>query len=226
MLVAVVGGTAGLGYGLALRLARVGEEVVIGSRQVEKAQNAAQRVSGTVGSDARVSGTENSESVKDADVVVVAVPFSGQASIYEGIKGSLRQGITVIDCTVPLAAEVGGRATRMLGVWEGSAAQQARGIIGTRSETKVELASGFHTVMAGVLEDLDRPIDADVLVCGDAGARKVAEKLVGVLPGARFVDCGPLENARILESITALIIGINARYKLNPGGGIRITGLP
>lgn len=226
MRVAVVGGTAGFGYGLAVRLAKVGEEVVIGSRQAEKAHGAAKRVLETVGADVRVTGTENPEAVKDADVVVVAVPYSGQATIYETIKGSLRPGITVIDCTVPLAAEVGGRATRMLGVWEGSAAQQARGIIGTRSESKVELASGFHTVMAGVLEDLDRPIDADVLVCGDTEARKVAEKLVGVLPGARFVDCGPLETARILESITALIIGINARYKLDPGAGIRITGLP
>lgn len=225
MRVAIIGGTAGLGFALAQRLAKVGEEIVIGSRDAEKAREAARKVKEIAGGDASVAGLENPEVVKDADVVVVAVPFSGQAGIYESIKSSLPRGATVIDCTVPLAAEVGGRATRMLGVWEGSAAQQARGIIGTRSDSGVELASGFHTVMEGVLEDFGRPIDADILVCGDSEARKVAEKLVGALPGARFVDCGPLESARILESLAALLIGINVRYKLHPGAGVRITGL-
>lgn len=221
MRVAVVGGTAGLGYGLALRLAKAGQEVVIGSRQAEKGVLAADRGRQRLGEDAPLQGGANPDAVGDAEVVIVAVPFAGQAEIYKSIKDRIAEGAVVIDCTVPLASEVGGKATRMLGVWEGSAAQQAKEVLGRG----VKVASGFHTVMAGLLEKVDEPLDEDVLVCGDADARQVAEKLVGLIDGARFVDCGSLENARILESITALIIGINLRYKLDPGAGIKITRL-
>jgi hypothetical protein len=219
MRIAIVGGTAGLGYGLALRLAKAGEDVVIGSRTAEKGIAAAERARSTVGDKSSLEGGENSEVVKDADLVIVAVPYVGQADIYRSIKERMRPGSTVIDCTVPLASEVGGKPTRVLAIWEGSAAQQAREILGK----DFPFASGFHTVMAGLLESLEEPLEEDVLVCGDAEARKVAEAVVGNIEGARLVDCGPLENARILESLTALLIGINRRYKLHPGAGIRIT---
>lgn len=220
MRIAVVGGTAGLGFGLALRFAKAGQEVVIGSRQAEKGVMAADRASSLVPG-ASVQGGENSDVVKDAEAVIVAVPFPGQAGIYKSIKEELAPETTVIDCTVPLASEFGGKATRVLGVWEGSAAQQAKGILGG----DFHFGSGFHTVMASLLERVEEPVDEDVLVCGDAEAKKSAEALVGMIPGARFVDCGPLESARILESITALLVGINIRYKLDPGAGIRITRL-
>jgi predicted dinucleotide-binding enzyme len=110
----------------------------------------------------------------------------------------------------------------MLGVWEGSAAQQARSIVGR----DVSLASGFHTIMAATLEAIDLSCDQDIFICGDPEARKVGAEVVGFLPGARCVDCGGLETARILESLTALLIGINGRYKLHPGAGLRVTGLP
>jgi 8-hydroxy-5-deazaflavin:NADPH oxidoreductase len=209
MRIAIVGGTGGLGYGLAVRLAAAGEDVVIGSRSAERAQSAAARVKAALGARLKgsVAGGANAEIVKDATVVMVTVPFPGQADTYKAIKSSLGPNTTVIDCTVPLASEVGGRPTRMLGVWEGSAAQQARSIVGR----DVSLASGFHTCMAGTMESIDLPIDQDVL---------------GFLPGARCVDCGGLETARILESLTALLIGINGRYKLHPGAGLRVTGLP
>lgn len=221
MKIAVVGGTAGLGYGLALRFAKAGEQVIIGSRQGEKGVLTADRALATLGGGASVVGGENSDVVQGADVVLVAVPFPGQAGIYKDIKEGLAAGTTVIDCTVPLASEIGGKPTRMLGVWEGSAAQQAKGILGR----DFPLGSGFHTMSAALLESLEAPVEEDVLVCGEAPARKVGEALVGLLPGARFVDCGPLENARILESITAILVGINIRYKLDPGAGIRITRL-
>lgn len=221
MRIAVVGGTAGLGYGLALRFAKAGEEVLIGSRQEEKGRMSADRAASLLGREGLVRGGENSAVVPEADAVIVAVPFPGQAAIYKSIKDSIAPGTAVIDCTVPLASEFGGKATRVVGVWEGSAAQQAKGILGG----DFHLGSGFHTVMAGLLERIDEPLDDDVLVCGDPQARKVAESLVGLIPGARFVDCGPLENARILESLTPLLIGINIRYKLDPGAGIRITRL-
>jgi NADPH-dependent F420 reductase len=222
--IAIVGGTGGLGYGLALRLALAGQDVVIGSRQADRAAAAAERVRAALKGAVEVSvaGGANPEVVKDAAVVMVTVPFPGQAETYKAIKGSLAPGVVVIDCTVPLASEVGGRPTRMLGVWEGSAAQQARSIVGR----EVTLASGFHTIMAGTLEATDLPLDQDVLVCGDPDGRKVAAEVVALLQGARYVDCGSLETARILESLTALLIGINGRYKLHPGAGIRVTGLP
>lgn len=225
MRIAIVGATGGLGYGLALRLALAGEDVVIGSRQADRAVAAAERIRTALKAsapDVSVNGGPNPEVVKDAAVVMVTVPFPGQADTYKAIKASLGPGTVVIDCTVPLASEVGGRSTRMLGVWEGSAAQQARSIVGR----EVTLASGFHTIMAGTLEVVDLALDQDVLVCGDPEGRKAAAEVVGKLKGARYVDCGGLETARILESLTALLIGINGRYRLHPGAGIRITGLP
>ena len=224
MRIAIVGGTGGMGYGLAVRLAAAGQDVVIGSRSADRAQAAAQRVKALLGPKLKgsVEGGANAEIVKDATVVMVTVPFPGQADTYKAIKSSLGPNTTVVDCTVPLASEIGGRPTRMLGVWEGSAAQQARSICGR----DLSLASGFHTIMAGTLEATDVSVDQDVLICGDPEARKVAAEVVGLLPGARWVDCGGLETARILESLTALLIGINGRYKLHPGAGLRITGLP
>jgi len=224
MRIAIVGGTGGLGYGLAVRLAHAGQDVVIGSRSADRAQAAAHRVKALLGPKLRgsVEGGANAEVVKDATVVMVTVPFPGQADTYKAIKSSIGPGTTVIDCTVPLASEVGGRPTRMLGVWEGSAAQQARSIVGR----DVSLASGFHTMMASTLEAIELSCDQDILICGDPEARKVAAEVVGLLPGARWVDCGGLETARILESLTALLIGINGRYKLHPGAGLRVTGLP
>lgn len=220
MKIAIVGGTAGLGKSLAFAFARAGAEVVIGSRVAEKAVAAADEVKAVAGEDARVEGGSNPDVVPGADVVIVAVPYPGQAEIYRSILPNLEERTIVIDCTVPLASEVGGKPTRVLGVWEGSAAQQARELIGR----KFHLASGFHTVMAGALGAAEEV--GDVLVCGDKEAREGARKLVEMLPGARFVDCGPLDQARILESLTALLIGINLRYKLDPGAGIRITRLP
>jgi 8-hydroxy-5-deazaflavin:NADPH oxidoreductase len=219
MKVAIVGGTAGLGFGLAVRLAHSGAEVVIGSRQAEKAVMAADAAAKASG--AELQGGANPDVVAGAEAVIVAVPFPGQAPIYKGIKEALGPGTAVIDCTVPLASEVGGKATRLLGVWEGSAAQQARGILGK----EIPLASAFHTVMAAALEDASHPIDQDILVCGDPPAKETARRVVELISGARFIDCGPLENARILESLTALLIGINIRNKLTPGAGIHITGL-
>jgi 8-hydroxy-5-deazaflavin:NADPH oxidoreductase len=222
MRVAVVGGTAGIGYGIALRVAKAGDEVVIGGRQAEKAVRIAGEAKGVVGDAAKISGAANPDAVAGADVVLVTVPYPGLADTYKNIKPHLSAGATIIDCNVPLASEVGGKPTRLLGIWEGSVAQQAKGILGK----DFNMASGFHTVMAAKLAKVDSPLDADVLVCGDAKARPVAEELVGRIEGARFVDCGPLETARILESLTALLIGINIRYKLDPGAGIRVAGLP
>lgn len=222
MRVAVVGGTAGIGYGIALRAAHAGDEVVIGGRAAEKAERVAAEAAALLGPDAKVSGAANEDAVQDADLVAVTVPFPGLAATYKNIKPSLKAGATVLDCNVPLASEVGGRPTRILGVWEGSAAQMAKGLLGRDNP----VASGFHTVMGAKLIKFDTALGGDVLVCGDAAAREATKGLVGKISGARYVDCGPLEMARVLESLTALLIGINIRYKLDPGAGLKIAGLP
>lgn len=222
MRVAVVGGTAGIGYGIALRAAHAGDEVVIGGRAAEKAERVAGEAVQALGADAKVSGAANEDAVKDAELVVVTVPFPGLAATYKAIKPALSAGATVLDCNVPLASEIGGKPTRLLGVWEGSAAQMAKGLLGKDNP----VASGFHTVMGAKLVKFDSPLGGDVLVCGELAARNTTKELVGKITGARYVDCGPLETARILESLTALLIGINIRYKLDPGAGLKIAGLP
>lgn len=221
MRVAVVGGTAGIGYGIALRLAKAGDEVVIGGRLAEKAERIAGEAAALL-PDASIAGKANVDAVVDRDLVVVTVPYPGLADTYKGLKEKMAPGTVVLDCNVPLASELGGKATRVLGVWEGSAAQQAKGILGK----DFPMASGFHTVMGGKLIKIDEALGADVLICGDAKAKPAAQEVVEKIEGARYVDCGPLETARILESLTALLIGINIRFKLDPGAGLKVTGLP
>ncbi len=218
--VCIVGGTGALGFGLALRLGRAGIPVVIGSRDPARAAEAAARAAQTLpGGSFR--GLDNADAVREAEIVILSVPFRSQSETLTNLKGALATGQLVIDATVPLAAAVSGKATRTLGVWQGSAAQQAQEMV----PEGVRVVSAFHTVSAALLTDLDHELDEDVLVCGDRREDKarVAE-LVGRMEGLRAVDSGPLEMARIVESLTALIISINVRNKVR--AGIKITGLP
>jgi NADPH-dependent F420 reductase len=122
---------------------------------------------------------------------------------------------------VPLAAAIGGKATRMIGVWQGSAAQQALEM----APAGVRVVSALHTVSATALSDLEDPLDEDVLLCGDSREdKRAAATLIELIDGLRCVDCGRLEMARITESLTALLIAVNARYKVH--AGVRLTGLP
>jgi hypothetical protein len=219
-MIAVIGGTGPEGSGLALRWARAGESVVIGSRDGERAKAAAAELSEKAGGLSSVEGVENTVAVKMCDIVVLTVPFSGQAELLKQLKPSFRPGTVLIDATVPLAAAVGGRPTRVLGVWQGSAAEQAQEIVGKN----VTVAAAFHSLSATVLSG-DGEIDCDVIVCSDDDrARKVASELALKIPGVRAIDGGKLENARIVESMTALLITLNIRYKVH-GSGWRVTGL-
>ena len=217
--VALIGGTGEEGFGLALRWATAGIEVIIGSRDQGRAEDAAKRLEQAVPG-ASAQGVVNQEAAAASDVVVVTVPFLGQAGIYKSIAGALRDGAVVVDATVPLAATVGGKATRVLGVWEGSAGQQAKSLV----PKEVALCAAFHSLSAPALTDLGSELDGDVLVCGAKAGKPVVQELVEAIPKLRYVDAGPLENARILEPITALLVGINHRYKTDRSG-IRITGL-
>jgi 8-hydroxy-5-deazaflavin:NADPH oxidoreductase len=218
--IAVLGGTGPEGFGLALRWARAGESVIIGSRDAGRAREAAAKIQAAVGSSARVSGEENNAACAAADLVVLTIPFEGHCGLLKQIRPAIRPGGIVIDTTVPLAASVGGRVTRTLGIWEGSAAQQAAEL----APQGVSVVAAFHNTSADVLNG-DAPVDCDVIVCSDdAAAGQTVRALASKIPGVRAIDGGKLENARILEQITALLIGLNIRHKGH--SGIRITGLP
>jgi NADPH-dependent F420 reductase len=217
--VSIIGASGALGFGLAVRWGRVGIPVVIGSRDAARAQEAAERARAAVpGGD--FTGAENADAAGRADVVVLTVPFRNQSETLTNLKNVLREGQILVDTTVPLAAAVSGRATRMLGVWQGSAAQQAAEMV----PDGVRVVSALHTVSAVLLSDLDRALDEDILVCGDRREDKqVVMELVDRIDGLRAVDGGRLEMARIAESLTALLISINVRHKTH--AGIKITGL-
>lgn len=218
--IAVVGGTGPEGFGLALRWAQAGETVIIGSRDLERAQRAAEKIREAVGPTARISGLENAAACSAADFLVLTVPFQAHVALLKQLKPAIRPGSIVIDTTVPLAASVGGRASRTLGVWQGSAAQETAELI----PKGVSVVAAFQNLASDVL-NCEGPVDCDVIVCSDdAEASKLVRSLAAKIPGVRALDGGRLENARILEQITALLIGFNLR--LQGRCGIRITGLP
>jgi NADPH-dependent F420 reductase len=217
--ICIVGATGALGFGLGLRLGGAGAAIVIGSRDAGRAREAATRASARVPQGTFI-GLDNAEAVREAELVILSVPFRNQSETLTNLKHALREGQLLVDATVPLAAAVSGKATRTLGVWQGSAAQQAEEM----APPGVRVISAFHTVSAAQLGNLDHELDEDVLICGDS--REDKQRLAAVvetIPGLRAVDCGPLEMARIVEQLTPLIISINVRNKVR--AGIKITGL-
>ncbi|HWY89469.1 MAG TPA: NADPH-dependent F420 reductase [Solirubrobacteraceae bacterium] len=217
--VAVVGASGSLGFGLAMRLARAGVPIAIGSRDPERAAATAARAAAVV-PDGSFAGYDNAGAARAAGTVILSVPFRNQSETLANLRNALRPGQLLIDATVPLAAAVSGKATRMLGVWQGSAAEQAAEL----APEGVRVVSALHTVSAAKLNDLDRVLDEDVLVCGDTRAdKREAALLIELIDGLRCVDCGRLEMSRTTESLTALLIGVNARYKVH--AGIRLAGL-
>jgi NADPH-dependent F420 reductase len=221
--VAVIGASGALGFGLAVRLARTGVPIAIGSRDGARAQETAERARELVPS-ATFTAHENAAAVSAAGatgIVILSVPFRNQAETLANLKQALGSEQLLIDATVPLAAAVGGKATRMLGVWQGSAAQQALEMV----PEGVHVVSALHTVSAASLSDLEYPLAQDVLVCGDSRAdKRRAAELIERIDGLRCVDCGKLEMSRTTEALTALLIAVNARYKVH--AGIRLTSLP
>jgi NADPH-dependent F420 reductase len=215
----IIGGTGALGYGLAVRLARAGQTIVIGSRKPERAEEAAARLRDAVPG-AEIEGLPNDEAAKRGPIVFLTVPFRAQSETLTNLKEALAEGQLLVDCTVPLAAAISGKATRTVGVWQGSAAQQAQEM----APDGVTVLSALHTVSAPVLAS-GESLDEDVLICGDKKADKSrVAAVIELIEGLRAVNAGPLEQARIVEPLTAMLIGINGRYKTH--AGIRITGLP
>ena len=215
----IIGGTGALGAGLARRWAQAGVPVVLGSRDAGRAEEAAAKVREAV-PDADITGLQNEEAATKGEIVFLTVPFRAQSENLNNLREALRPGQILVDCTVPLAAAVSGKATRSLGVWQGSAAQQAQEMV----PEGVTVIAAMHTLAAPALADLDAELGEDVLVCGDRKADKArVAALIELIPGLRAVNAGPLEMARIVEQLTPMLISINARYKTH--AGIRITGL-
>ncbi len=216
----IVGGTGALGAGLALRWAQAGAAIAIGSRSPERAEEAAAKIRAAVPG-AEVEGLVNEDAAQRAEIVFLTVPFRAQSENLNNLRGALQPGQILVDCTVPLAAAVSGKATRSLGVWQGSAAQQAQEMV----PEGVTVVAALHTVSAPTLADVDAKLDQDVPVCGDRKHDKArVARLIELISGLRAVNAGPLEMARIVEQLTPLLISVNGRYKTH--AGIRITGLP
>jgi NADPH-dependent F420 reductase len=216
----IVGGTGALGFGLALRFAAAGREVVIGSRDAGRAEEAAARVRTRL-PEATVTGAQNADAATLASIVFLTVPFRAQSENLTNLGFVLEAGQIVVDATAPLAAAVSGKATRLLGVPQGSAAEQAQEML----PDGVSVVSALHTVSATRLRELDVPLDEDVLVTGDSrdDKRRVAD-VIGLIPGLRPVNAGALEAARFVEALTPLLISVNIRNKSH--AGVKLTSLP
>lgn len=213
-IIAVVGGTGAEGSGLAARFAQAGSQVRIGSRDFERARETARRIG------ENATGHTNSDAVAGAGIVILTVPLSAQVETLKSIRGSLEPGAILVDATVPLEVAIGGRVSRILTLWDGSAAQQAARLL-----PGVPVVAAFHALSAEALSKLDHPIECDALICGDSAEAKAAvAQLAATIPGVRAIDAGPLDNARLLESAAALLISLNLRHKVKESG-MRITGL-
>lgn len=215
----IIGGTGSLGYGLGIRWARAGQPTVIGSREARRAEEAAKRIRGEV-EGAEVEGAENAEAARQGPIVFLTVPFRAQSETLTNLKEALTAGQILVDCTVPTAAAVSGKASRTLGVWQGSAAEQAEEMV----REGVIVISALHSVSAKKLAETAE-LDEDILICGDRRADKArVAALIELIDGLRAVNAGPLEMARIVETLTPLLIAVNSRYKSH--AGVKITDLP
>jgi NADPH-dependent F420 reductase len=219
--IAILGGTGDQGLGLALRFARAGRPVVIGSRKADRAVTAAGEVRKAV-PEANVSGFDNAEATRQADVVILSVPFEHTASTVKGLEEVLEAGQVVVSMGVPLATAIGDGAVRTIGVWQGSCAEMVQGMV----PEGVTVVSAFQNVSSNRLQDLAHEVECDVVVSGAKAARARVIELCALIPGMRGVDGGPLGNARFVEAWTALLIGLNVRYKVPEGMGFRLTHLP
>ncbi len=216
MKIAILGGTGEQGPGLALRWAKAGEAVIIGSRQKEKGEKVAAELNQELGQEI-LRGTDNGSAAAAADVAVLTVPYSAHVSTLETVKEHLK-GKIFIDVSVPLDPE---NPRRVIMPAAGSASEEAQQVLGP----EVKVVGALQNISAHLLRDLNATIDCDVLVCGgDKNARATVMQLIEKL-GIRAIDAGPLEVARLVEPITALLIRLNIRNKIH-SAGIRITGLP
>ncbi|SFU02668.1 hypothetical protein SAMN05660657_04853 [Geodermatophilus amargosae] len=219
LVVGVLGGTGPQGRGLAVRLAAVGQRVLLGSRDADRAREVAEEVAGRAatvsGGEVSVQGGSNLDVSGAADLVIVAVPYAGHAATLAELAAPLA-GKVVVDCVVPMGFDELG--AYVLDVEEGSVTQQAAALL-----PDSDVVGAFHHLSARLLEDLSQPtIDGDVMVVGDVrAATDTVQALAGRLPGMRGIYAGRLRNARQVEALTINLVSVNRRYKAH--AGIRVT---
>ncbi len=222
MKIAIIGGTGDQGLGLALRFAKSGEHVLVGSRDIKKAKNAVSIIKNMLNKNnlPNVSAMTNEEATKNGDIIILTVPLQAQMVTLRSIKDYMN-GKIFVDATVPLEGCIGGKPTRFVDLWEGSAAERSAAFLGKEAM----VVSAFCNISAASLTNIEENVECDCLVSGDdpdanAPVMELAEKI----PGVKAIECGPLENARIVEKITPLLINLNIRNKIKLAG-IRITGV-
>lgn len=214
--IAVIGGSGDLGSGLALRWARAGYPVIIGSRAEDKAKTAADGIRERIPG-AEVTGMDNAAAAAAGDIVVMTVPFGNHRPTLEAVRDAV-QGKIFVDVTVPLVPP---KVSRVQMPAEGSAGKIAQEILGA----EVQVVSAFQNVAADHLADLDHDPDCDVLVAGNVvAAREQVIEMVEAC-GMKGWHVGPIDNAAVAEALTSVLIFMNKRYK-SPGAGIRITNIP
>jgi len=198
-----------------------GHQVIVGSRSPDRAAEAAKTIAQTARRPVRASGSSNESAVSQADVIVVTVPFTALLETLKTVKPNFKPGQVLVNVSVPLETAVGGRATRTVGVWVGSAGELAASVV----PKTVSVVTAFNNVSAELLKDPTKQVECDVLVCSnDDNAKKIVLDLVKSIGGARGVDAGALENSRTIEQITALLVSLNIRYGVK-NAGLRITGI-
>lgn len=221
MKIAIIGGTGGQGLGIAIRFVQAGEDVIIGSRTVEKAQAAVDKIKDLLEKDdiPNLKALENSDAATEAELLVLTVPLAAQTSTCKSIKEGAKDKI-IIDATGPLETAIGGSPTRCLYLPEGAASERSQKVL-----PESTVICGFNNISSGQLMNFNEPIDCDCLISGDdLEAKKTAAQLIDKIPGVQTIDCGPLERAQIIEKITPLLIGLNIK-KTCKDAGIRITGI-
>jgi NADPH-dependent F420 reductase len=213
--IALIGGTGSEGMGLALRLAQAGERIVIGSRSETRARVVADKIKARL-PQADVRGAENAAAAREADVIIVTVPYEGQKETLQLLRDHIAAKV-VIDAVVPL--DFRRSRVSVLPVEEGSAAQQAQKLL-----PRARVCAAFQHINAERLADLDAFLDADVVVCGDdPDAKRTAMALAEKIGGVRALDGGGLANARYLEQTTALLVVLNRIHKAR--SSVRFTGI-
>ena len=209
--VSILGGTGALGRGLAVRLARSGYPVVLGSRDAERARAAANELAGAIGAEARIDGAANEEAAAAGEIVLLATPWDESGASIAALAPALA-GRLVVSCINPLGFDRQG--PHGLTVAEGSAAEQVAALLPASTVT-----AAFHHLSAPSLANLDKDLSGeDVLVCGDdPAARARVVELAAAVTGRPGVDVGALRQARVLEPFTAVLIAVNKRYRTRAG---------
>jgi len=209
--IAIVGGTGSLGRGLTLRLARPEIKVIIGSRDQGRARQAADELNRILGKEL-IAGQLNSEAIKEAGLIIVAVPYEGHEQMVRDLGNGLKNKI-VVDAVVPL------RKGKPFVPPAGSALQEAQAILGS----EVSVVGALHNISALDLQD-SRSSLGDVLVCGDSDVAKQKVMEVIRMIGVRPFDAGPAANAYVVEGLTGVLIYLNRKYK-SKHASVKVTGI-